>query len=601
MGSEKLIKKLKTLPEKSGVYIFKDKHGRIIYIGKAKSLKNRVKSYFQGSRKDLKTSKLAQKIKDFNYIVTNNEMEAFLLEGTLVKQHQPYYNILLKDDKTYPYIRITIKEKFPGVYFTRDIKDKNAMYFGPFFSDDAKKVLQLIYKVFKVRQCKYNFDARPLPRPCIYYETKLCCAPCVRFISDGPYNDLIKQVIKFLRGDYNEILQDLSIKMKKYSDDRMYELAADIRDQINAIKNIMQKQVVVLSQDKNIDIIDFIKKDTSFYFCVLNIRSGRLVSQKIDVFYDVFDVNNAFESYLIQYYNRNISLPDEILTRKGSLNEKLLNEFFKNKNINLILKERSSLLDIANKNIKEKIKQDEFEIIEKKKQEQTEEKQIIELKKALSFNKKLEIIDAIDISHFSGENIVASCVVFRKSMPEKKLYRRYKIRNTGKIDDYAAIREVVMRRYSRMLQENEKFPDLILIDGGIGQVNAAKDGLDMIGIEDICIIGLAKKKEEVFLPGSAKPVDVPLNARLLLQKIRDEAHRFALSYQTLLANKKLKKSIFDDIPFIGEKTRYNIYSLFNDKHELIAAIEADDKRVNFLTKKQKQEILNKFKGEKNEI
>jgi len=303
----------------------------------------------------------------------------------------------------------------------------------------------------------------------------------------------------------------------------------------------------------------------------------------------------------MQYYNRNISYPDEVLLHKGSVNENIVKEFFKKKNIILILKQRNSLLDIANKNIKERIKQEKFAIIEKKKYERFEEKQITELKNSLSLNKKPEIIDAIDISHFSGDNIVASCVVFFKGTPEKKLYRRYKIRNTEKIDDYAAIQEVIMRRYSRMMKEDEKFPDLILIDGGIGQVNAAKRGLDMTGIEDICVIGLAKKKEEVFLPGKSHPIDIPANSKLLLQKIRDEAHRFALSYQTLLANKKLKKTAFDDIPFIGEKTKYNIYSQFKDNDDLVAAIETGDSRVNFLTKKQKQEILNKLKGKKNEI
>ncbi|MCX7698366.1 MAG: excinuclease ABC subunit UvrC [Candidatus Goldbacteria bacterium] len=593
--------KLETLPEKPGVYIFKDSNGKIIYIGKAKSLKKRILSYFNKTRKDIKTDKLAEKIKDFDYIVTNNEIEAFLLEGTLVKQHKPHYNILLKDDKTFPFIKITVKEKYPGVYFTRNTKDKNAIYYGPYFADDARKVLELIYKIFKVRQCNYNFDKKKLTRPCVFYDSNLCSAPCVGFINDIEYQSSIKQVKKFLNGSYKNILKELNQQMMKFSEKREYEKAAEIRDEIKALKSMMQKQTVVLSEDKNVDVINYSSKDQNNYFCVLNIRSGRLISKKIDVFGDIPDNEGIFESYLMQYYSRNISYPDEIILSANVINQNIINEFFKRKNIKVVFKKRDNLLDMAAENIREKIKQDEKDIAREKMQKEAIQKQLIGLKDILSMKKIPEVIDAIDVSHFSGDNIVASCVVFKNGLPEKKLYRRYKIKKIEKIDDYAAIREVVMRRYSRMLKENEKFPDLILIDGGLGHVNAAKQGLDMIGVENICIIGLAKKKEEIFLPQRSIPIDIPAENKLLLQKIRDEAHRFAVTYQTLLANKKLKKTIFDNIPYIGEKTRYNIYSIFKDRDDLISAIEKNDKRADFLTEKQKKEIMKKLKGEQDEI
>ncbi|MCX8092940.1 MAG: excinuclease ABC subunit UvrC [Candidatus Goldbacteria bacterium] len=596
MKEKDLKHKLEILPEKPGVYIFKDSNGKILYIGKAKSLKKRVLSYFNKTKKDIKTDKLAEKIKDFDYIVTNNEIEAFLLEGTLVKQHKPYYNILLKDDKTFPFIKITIKEKYPGVYFTRNTKDKNAIYYGPYFADDARKVLELIYKIFKVRQCNYNFDKKKLKRPCVFYDAQLCSAPCVGFISDLEYQNLIKEVKKFLGGFYKNILKDLNKKMQQFSEDRKYEKAAEVRDEIKAIENIMQKQKVVLSEDKNVDVINYISKDRNFYFCVLNIRSGRLISKKIDVFEDIFNSEELLASYLMQYYSRNISYPDEIILPVDDINQEVINEFFKRKGIKVIFKKRDNLFDIAKENIREKIKQDEAKKAKDEIQADVIQKQLIELKNILSLVKIPQIIDAIDVSHFSGDNIVASCVVFKDGMPEKKLYRRYKIKKVEKIDDYAAIREVVMRRYSRILRENETFPDLILIDGGLGQVNAAKEGLSMLGIENINIIGLAKKNEDVFLPGQSSPINIKQDAKLLLQKIRDEAHRFAVSYQTLLANKKLKKTIFDDIPYIGEKTRYNIYSVFKDRDDLISAIEKNDKRADFLTEKQKKEILKKIKG-----
>ncbi|MBP7792887.1 MAG: excinuclease ABC subunit UvrC [Candidatus Goldbacteria bacterium] len=596
-----LKQKLNALSDNPGIYIFKDKDDKIIYIGKAKNLKKRVMSYFRKTGKDLKTSKLTGNIRDFDYIITNNEMEAFLLEGTLIKQHQPHYNVLLKDDKTFPFIKITTGEQFPGVYFTRNTKEKKAVYYGPYIAEDAKIVLELIYKIFKVRQCNYNFEKKQLTRPCVFYDMHICTAPCAGLISGDNYQNSIKEVKKFLNGNYKGIIEKLQEDMRNFSLGKQYEKAAEIRDQIKAVEDVMQKQAVVLSENMNVDVIDFVRQDLNAYFCVLNVRSGRLVSRRMDVFNDVINEEDVFETYLMQYYNRNISYPDEIILRDGLSSPEIMESFFYRKKINLTFKKKDKLLDLARENILQKIRYDMGEAEKQKIRERTSQKQLDGIKKVLGLDKTPEMIDAIDVSHFSGDNIVASCVVFKNGEPEKKLYRRYKIKGTVKIDDYAAIKEVVMRRYGRMLKENAKFPDMVLIDGGIGQVNAAKQGLNMIGVENLHIIGLAKKKEEVFLPGKSKPIDVPADSRLILQKIRDEAHRFAVSFQTLLANKKLKKMTFDDIPFIGEKTRYNIYSQFKNSDELINAIETNDKRADFLTNKQKKEILNRLKGRKNEI
>lgn len=601
MDIKNIKHKINTLPEKPGVYIFKDENGEIIYIGKAKVLKNRVKSYFQKSKMDIKTDRLSKKIYEFDCIVTNNEMEAFLLEGTLIKQHKPYYNVLLKDDKSFPYIKITKKEKYPGIYFTRNTKDKKAVYYGPYFAEDAKKVLELIYKIFKVRQCNYNFDVKPLQRPCVFYDAGLCSAPCVRFVTEHQYQNSVKESEKFLNGSYKNILEKLKKEMSVFSQKRQYEDAAEIRDSIKAVQNVMQKQVVVLREKKNVDVIYCKYMDHNFYFCVLNVRSGRLVSKKTDVFNDVMNEDGVFEAYLMQYYNRNISYPDEIILPDGLLNRKIIFEFFKRKDILVKFKKRHKLLEMANENIKQKVMQNIKRAEEQKVKIEKMQFQLMELQKILHLKKFPEIIDAIDVSHFSGENIVASCVVFRNGVPDYKSYRRYKIKNADKINDCSAIYEVVMRRYGRIIQEKKKMADLILIDGGVAQVNAAKHGMNMVGIQDINIIGLAKKKEEVYLPENSKPFDMPEKSKLILQKIRDEAHRFAVSYQALLSNKKLKKTIFDDIPFIGEKTKYNIYSQFKNRNDLIYAIEKNDNCADFLTAKQKHEILKKLKDEKNEI
>jgi len=587
--------KINTLPQKPGVYIFKNAEGEIIYIGKAGVLRNRVRSYFQEGKKDIKTEILSGLVKDLDYIVTKNEIEAFLLENSLIKQHKPHYNILLKDDKSYPFIKITTGEKYPGVYITRVTKDKNAVYYGPFMPDDAKKVVQLIYKAFRVRQCTYEFDKKPLPRPCIYYDTGVCTAPCVRFISDEAYKQSIKEVRSFLNGSYRTVRDNLQKQMDEYSEKQEYEKAAEARDAIKAVEGIMSEQKVVDAEDRNIDAIDHIYRDNVHYFCVLSIRSGRLIGKKIDVFSEAAGEEGVFELYLYQYYNRRISYPEEVILPDAGVKPEIAGEIFRNKGIKVIFKKRDNLLKMAQENIEERIKQHDKIKEQKEKSQEKSAEAIKELGENLYMKKPPLTIEGIDVSHLQGDNLVASCVVFKNGAPDKSSYRRYKVQTVTGIDDYGSISEVVKRRYSRMLKEDAKFPDLILIDGGIGQVNAAKEALSLTGIEDVEIIGLAKREELVFKPGENKPVPITEKARFLLQRVRDEAHRFALSYQTLLSNKKLKKSIFDDIPYIGEKIKYRLYNEFKDKDDLLKAIDENDPRAAFLNKRQREEIMKKLR------
>ncbi|HRU38777.1 MAG TPA: excinuclease ABC subunit UvrC [Candidatus Goldiibacteriota bacterium] len=586
--------KLDNLPEKPGVYIYKDASGKIIYIGKAKSLKNRVRSYFNAGKKDIKTEKLVPKIADLDYIVTRTEIEAFLLEASLVKQHKPYYNILLKDDKSFPFIKITA-EKYPGVYLTRQTREKNAVYFGPYFANDAKKVLKLIYRAFKVRQCLYKFDEKPLKRPCIYYDTGFCSAPCTRLVSEEAYNSSIKEVRSFLNGNYKKILENLKVEMDLFSEKRLYENAAEARDAIKAVEGIMTEQKVVDSEDKNMDAVNYVYRDSSYYFCVLSIRSGRLISRKIDVFSDTAEQEGAFELYLSQYYGRAISYPAEIILPAEKTDAAVAAEIFREKGVKTALKKRDNLLKMALLNIDERIRQVEAVKERMRKAGEKYAEQIRLLQENLNMRKPPSVIDCIDISHLHGENTVASCVVFRDAEPDRQGYRRYRIKTVKKIDDFDSVREVVMRRYGRMLKEEAEFPDLILIDGGIGQVNAAKEALDMVGVEDAELIGLAKREEQAYKPGKNRPVPLSAGARHLLMRVRDEAHRFALSYQTLLANKKMKESVFDGISFLGEKTIYRIYSEFGDTAELLAAIEENSERADFLSKRQKENIIKKLK------
>lgn len=587
-----LKEKIKNLPELPGVYLLKDKEGKIIYIGKAKILKNRISSYFNRAKKDYKTEIMSENIYDFDYIITKNEFEAFLLENTLIKQHKPKYNILLKDDKSFPYIKITIKDKYPGLYLVRETKSKNSIYFGPYFAGDARKLLEIIYKIFKVRQCKIDLK-KTLSRPCIYFNTGMCSAPCVRFISDSAYTESIKNVIKFLKGSYKEIVEILKNKMNKYAEEQEYEKAAKVRDYIKIIETMMNEQKVILDKEKDIDVINYLFSNNCYYFCVLKVRSGRLVNKEILVFKNMPRNESSFEIFLLQYYARNIDFPAEILLPYNAKSY-FIKKFFKKHEINIIYKKKDPLLDIAMDNLFDKERQER----QSENKELKFKNQIIELQKSLNLNKKPEIMECIDISHFGGSNMVGSCVVFKDGIPERSQYRRYKIKQPGIYDDYSAIKEIIFRRYSKIKKENQKLPDFILIDGGLGQVNIAKEELNKLEL-DIPVFGLAKKEELVYKPYNNKPVDINEEALLLLKRLRDEAHRFALSYQNKLRMKNFKKSILDDLPFIGEKTKYRIYNEFKNMEEFLSAVKNNKKEASFLTQKQKSILLDIFKKQEN--
>jgi excinuclease ABC subunit C len=587
--------KISSLPDKPGVYIYRDISGKVIYIGKAKVLRNRVKSYFSGSKKDIKTEQLSGRVADIDFIVTNNELEAFILENTLIKEHKPKYNILLKDDKSYPFIMINIKDKYPGVYTTRDTKDRTKIYFGPYFSGDAKKVLNAIYKVFKVRQCTIDLSGKSLSRPCIYHDTGICSAPCVRFISDEDYSAAVDKVRDFLNGGYEPVIAELENGMNAYAMEMKYEKAAEARDAIKAVREIMTEQKMVMQDERNIDVVSYIYKNRAYYFGVFNIRRGRLTGKTINVFKDMEENENPLETYLAQYYGRNITLADEIMLPEGSVDEGIINNYiFKGRDVKIKFVKAGSLLNLVDENLAEKANTEEkFE--EKKTHVKIEYQiQMEELKESLGIEYLPEAIEGIDISHSSGEHMVGSLVVFKNGEPDKKNYRHFNIKTVNQIDDYASVAEVVERRYSRLKEEGEYFPDLILIDGGIGQVNAAKESLKRVGV-DIAVIGLAKQEEEVFRPYENKAVPLKEKARFLLMRVRDEAHRFANAHRTTLVNKKLKSSVFDSISFVGEKTKYRIYNEFKDFDELIKAIEENSQRADFLNKKQKDAIIKSLK------
>ncbi len=585
--------KIRSLPDKPGVYIYRDINGTIIYIGKAKSLIKRVRSYFGEGKKDLKTSQLAGKVHDIDYIVTKNELEAFILENSLIKEHSPYYNIMLKDDKSYPYIKVSANEKYPGVYLTRSLKDRKAVYYGPYFAADAKRVIKMIYEIFKVRQCTHDFENKPLKRPCIFYDTGMCSAPCVRFISEEEYSESVSGVRKFLGGKYKAVEEILNKKMNLAANEFKYEKAAVYRDAIKSVKELMADQEVVLNEERDIDIISHAQHDDEWYVCVMNIRGGRLLSKHIEVFKDTAGDEERLAVFLYQYYGRGVYIPKEIVLPKDAVLKEELEIIFKETDVKI--RNIPALLKLADENIHEKIKEN-VKLREKRIKNAEEFESAAELlAKELGLKTKPYIIDGIDISHLHGENTVASAVVFVGGEPDRKKYRRYKIKSVKFIDDYSSIREIVLRRYGRIIQEEGKMPDLILIDGGIGQVNAAKEALDLIGI-NAAVTGIAKREELVYVQGKNSGIKLSDKAKFLLMRIRDEAHRFAVSYQLSLANKKLESSVFDKVEGIGEKTAREIYRTFRSTEELIEAIEKKDSKADFINQKQKEQILKYFKG-----
>ncbi|HDQ26068.1 MAG TPA: excinuclease ABC subunit UvrC, partial [bacterium] len=575
-------------------YIFKNSSGTVIYIGKAKSIKKRAGSYFSNTKKDIKTNVLSSLVADIDFIVTKNELEAFLLENSLIKEHKPRYNIMLKDDKSYPYIQVTAGEKYPGVYVTRSLKDKKSVYYGPYYALDAKRVVQAIYSIFRVRQCTYGFDSRPLKRPCIYYDTAMCSAPCVRFITDRAYFESVDEVRRFLRGEYKSAVRHLEKEMRVYSAKKQYEKAARARDAIAAVKSIMEEQKVVDSRGKDLDIIDFAATEGVLYVCVLNIRSGRLINKRMEKFNEAAEGGRQFENFFYQYYTRNIDEPGEIILPAGSIDRAAAAHVLGGKKTKITFSKAGRLLLMARENIRERIKADKKQVLELEKRAEEYRSAALMLKKRFNLAAPPQVIDGIDISHLHGEHTAASAVVFKNGLPDKNLYRRYKIRSVKNIDDYESIREAVKRRYGRMLKEDIKFPDLILIDGGIGQVNGAKEALELTGL-DIPVIGLAKREELVFVPGENRGIELEAPAKHLLMRIRDEAHRFAVSYQFLLANRKLIKTVFDGIDFIGEKTKQMIYDTFRDTDSLLNALENNDERAAFLNNRQKESLIKALK------
>ena len=561
-----LEEKLKTLPEKPGVYIMKDAAGKIIYVGKAIILKNRVRQYFRSNKNhSAKVKAMVAKIVDFETIVTASEVEALILECNLIKKHRPRYNICLKDDKSYPYLKLTLAEKFPRVFVTRQLEKDGSKYFGPYTNGFAvKETLELLRKLFPLRTCQ-NFPARP----CLEFQIGRCLAPCVNKISVENYSALVKAVEKFLEGHTAAVEKDLETKMTAAAETLNFEMAAKFRDVLLAVRKISEKQKIVTDAG-NLDAVGLARLNSEVCAQIFFIRDGKVTGRESFLLNGAADESNekAVAEFLKQYYSSTKIAAEEILLPVNLADEdlKILSEWL---NVKITEPKRGvkfSLIEMATENAKKFLEEKAARADLKNAQTVGA---VVELQKYLNLQKLPRRMECFDISHFQGAETVASMVVFENGAPDKKSYRRFKIRSTeGKPDDFLSMREVTERRYGK----GENLPDLIVIDGGIGQLNSALEIIRGLGLE-VPVVGLAKQFELIFVEGISEPVELPRGSQslYLMQRIRDEAHRFAITYHRKLRRKRNLKSELDNISGIGAKRRADLLKKFGTIQKIKAA------------------------------
>ena len=582
-----LEEKLKNLPSQPGIYMMKDELGNIIYIGKAVSLRNRVRQYFQSSRNHSpKLRAMVPKIKDFEYILTDSELEALILECNLIKKHRPRYNVLLKDDKHYPYIKVTTEEDYPRVFLTRKVKKDKNRYFGPY--TDAKAVretIELIKKLFPIRSCNKNLNnIKKGDRPCLYYHINQCQGPCMGNVDKEEYQNMIKEVCKFLDGRHEELIKELKEQMKEAADKLQFEKAAMLRDKIAAVEKVMEKQKVLSTDFVDQDVIAIAQGRKKSIVQMFFIRSGKLIGTEhfgLDDTEDT-DIKEALSSFIKQYYLVSSFVPKEILVQEEFDDIEIIEDWLSNnKGSRVYLKvphrgEKKKLVDMALKNAVETLENYEQKLV---REEARTLGALEELARHLELEDPPRRIEAFDISNIQGIDSVAAMVVFEDGRPNISEYRRFKIKGVIGPDDYASMQEVLKRRFKRGIEERKKlqsegkdinigkfskFPDLILIDGGKGQLNAALKVLDEFGLSHIPTISLAEKFEEIYVKGQEEPIILPRNSNglQLLQRVRDEAHRFAISYHRSLRNRNSLHSVLEDVPLIGPKRRAALFKHF---------------------------------------
>mgnify|MGYP000073605523 CR=1 FL=1 len=577
-----LNEKIKNIPTKPGVYQFKNDVGEIIYIGKAKNLRTRVRSYFQKNKYQTpKNQSMIKRITDLDWIVVSTEVEALLTEANLVKEHKPHYNINLKDDKSFPYIRIT-REPYSRIFITRDIVKDGSRYFGPYTDVYLlRRSLKAVHKIFPIRSCDFYLDQEVISAGkvdlCLDYHIKKCEGPCQNLVSQKDYNAMIKRVVQFLQGKTKDTENYINKQMSVAADEMRYEDAAMYRDQLAAVKSFKEKQRKVAADFDNRDVFAMAKQDNMCVTVIVRIRNGRIHSiEKISI--NIGDERDAdiFESVITQFYLNSDFIPKTINVADVPTNKKQLLVWLKEKRNGPVhiqvprRGEKAREIRLAAQNAKLLVGE---WIINRKKRRELIPKMVQQLQEDLQLKIPPRRIEAFDISHLGGTNTVASMVCFIDGKARKSEYRKYKIKTVDGIDDFAAMREVAFRRYRRLKSEQATLPDLILIDGGKGQLSMAISALRELGLDYLTVIGLAKRLEEVFVPGHSDAQSIPRQSPglILLRKIRDEAHRFAITFQKQKRNKQVRTSIFDSIDGMGPKRVQSLFIVFQDIESIAQA------------------------------
>ncbi len=598
-----LQEKLHAIPTKPGVYLYKNAQGKIIYVGKAINLRHRVRSYFHNSAQhSVKTRHLVRDIVDIEFIIAGSELEALLLENTLIKKHQPRYNIRLKDDKRYPYIKVHWQDPFPRVTTTRRLLNDGARYFGPYTAAwAAYRTLDLVRKIYPYLTCTRHIDGND-ERACLYYHIGRCAAPCIGVINKTEYRTMIDGLCDFLGGHTEPVVGQLTKDMNAAAESLDFEKAATLRDQIQAIHQIAEKQKVVSADMVDEDVIAFARDDGNACVQVFFIRGGKLMGREyflLDGADDTHDVE-LVTSFLKQFYDQSQHVPSQILLPQEIDELMIIRDWLKNKrgsNVQLKIPRRGqkkALVNMAAENAAETLSH------LKAQWEMNQDKQttaLVELRDHLHLPQDPVRIECYDISTLQGAHTVASMVVFAKGVPRKSDYRRFKIKTVvGKPDDFASMAEVLHRRFNRMraAQQGELHPDspghtdadsswgilpnLIIIDGGKGQLSAALRALDEFDLRDVIpVVGLAKREEEIFVPGKSSPIVLPRRSQglYLVQRIRDEAHRFAITFNRSLRRKAGVASQLDSVPGVGPKRRKALLKAFGSVKNIRAASVAD--------------------------
>ncbi len=598
--NKKIKEKLKTLTTKPGVYVMHDAEGVVIYVGKAKNLKNRVSQYFRSSPKPSKVQAMVDNIDDFEYFITASEMDALALESNLIKKYQPFYNILLKDGKQFPYIKINIKDPYPRLEIVRKVKKDGAKYFGPYFAGlDAREILKTINSAFKIRTCSMKItETSKAKRECLNYSMGLCSAPCTKRISPQEYRREIDKVVNFLNGNDEEIEQILTQKMKNASNNENFEQAIILRDRLKMVEKLKSRIVANLPKNVDKDVFAYHSNGLSGVICVMVVRGGKILGV---INYPCFDgeleERQTLFNFIMQYY-QNMAVAGEIISSHEIPDQALLENYF-GKKINFISNPHGinkRLLEMADENAEEYLEK----YIEKEKIKYNNTMGAIkELKDKLNLKNLPRRMECYDISNISGTNQVCSMVVFKNGEACKKDYRKFKIKKVKGANDFASLQEALKRRLERLKEgRGESFkekPDLIVIDGGKGQLSAVNEILSEYDF-GIDLISLAKKQEEVFVTESLQPIILKKGSveLRLLQRLRDEAHRFAITFHRQVRQKQQTHSELDDIPGVGPKKRDLLLNIFGTSEKIKGSSVEELESVKGINKALAQIIYNFF-------